>query len=106
MDDKPGHKRKIFLPCFGLHKHMALHIFAGLIMGNTSLPHCFINLADELLPEVGAAPVGLGPGHIHPRPLPASAAPAAPRSSPPPLPDTAAWKPLASTSCAPKAGGK
>lgn len=24
------------------------------------------HLADELLPEVGAAPVGLGPGHVHP----------------------------------------
>lgn len=45
------------------------------------------HLADELLPEVGAAPVGLGPGHVHrrrtPRLLPAFTATPAPRYSPP-----------------------
>jgi len=33
---------EMLYPCFGLHEHMTLHIFAGFIMGNTSLPHSII----------------------------------------------------------------
>lgn len=36
----------------------------GLPSAGAAAPHS--HLADELLPEVGAAPVGLGPGHVHP----------------------------------------
>lgn len=44
---------EMLYPCFGLHKHVTLHIFAGFIMGNTSLPHSFITEKKEEKTRLG-----------------------------------------------------
>lgn len=65
MDNEPGHQGKVFVPGFGLQEHVALHVLARFTVGHTSLPHGILNLADQLLPEGGAPPVGLLPRNVH-----------------------------------------